>query len=88
MRTLEISYDLRAPEKNYEKVIAKIKGLGAWCHALKSCWLVITQLSVNDAYYAIGAVMDKDDLFMIHEFRKPYVGRLTPEVIDWINQYV
>ena len=58
---LHISYDLHAPNKNYDAVIAKIKTLGNWAKIHKSFWYVNSDLTAAQARDAVWAAMDSDD---------------------------
>ncbi|MEY4413268.1 MAG: hypothetical protein RIQ53_561 [Pseudomonadota bacterium] len=41
MATIQISYDLNAPGRDYTKLIARIKELAPnWCRPLESYWLI------------------------------------------------
>lgn len=47
-----IEYDLNRPGQNYPELIDSIKSIGAWCHHLKSAWLVVSPgsaVQVRDA---------------------------------------
>ena len=40
MNNLFISYDLKNPGQNYDRVITAIKGLGSWAKVQYSLWFV------------------------------------------------
>ena len=40
-----ISYDLKAPDKDYDKVTEYLKSFGTWWHHLGSTWVVVTDLT-------------------------------------------
>jgi hypothetical protein len=77
MANLHVSYDLYAPDKNYEKVIAKIKTLGSWAKVHKSFWYVDTRLTAAQVRDAVWAVMDNNDSL--------YVVDATNNVAAWQN---
>lgn len=58
---VHVSYDLNAPDKNYERVISKIKTLGAWAKIHKSFWYLDTQISAQKIAEAVWSVMDAND---------------------------
>jgi hypothetical protein len=62
---LFVSYDLMAPNKNYEAVIKAIKELGAWAHVHKSLWYVHTAHDRVAAFNHIKAAIDTDDKLMV-----------------------
>jgi len=48
MNNLFVSYDLKDPGQNYDRVITAIKGLGSWAKVQYSLWYVSSKkLSVN-----------------------------------------
>ena len=59
------SYDLHAPEKNYDAVIAAIKSFGSWAKVHKSFWYVNTSGSLDDVYNRVSAAMDSNDSLMV-----------------------
>ena len=77
MNNLHISYDLFAPGKNYDAVIAKIQSLGEWAKIHKSFWYVKSTLSAAQARDAVWAVMDFND--------SVYVVDSTNNEAAWIN---
>ena len=88
MPVIEINYDLHAPDKNYDRVIEKVKSFGGWCHVLASCWLVAgAYITLDGVYEAMRSAMDANDHVLVREFRKPYRGWLRQEVHDWIDQH-
>jgi hypothetical protein len=74
---LLVSYDLIAPDKNYEPVIAKIKSFGKWAKIHKSYWYVRTDKSASDAAAIIWAAMDKNDTL--------FVADATNKTAAWYN---
>ncbi len=62
---LHISYDLYKQGQDYDKVIAKIKTLGAWAKIHKSYWYVKSNLTAAQAVEAIWATMDSNDSLYI-----------------------
>lgn len=74
---VHVSYDLFAPEKNYERVIAKIKTLGSWAKIHKSHWYLKTALDAGQVRDAVWAAMDSNDSL--------YVVDATNNVAAWEN---
>lgn len=74
---IHVSYDLHAPEKNYQAVIAKIKTLGSWAKIQKSFWYLDTSLSAEQVCNAVWSVMDQDDSL--------YVVDSTNNIAYWYN---
>lgn len=48
MTTYIISYDLRAPGRNYDSLYQAIKDYGTWAHINESFWAVATEKSAVD----------------------------------------
>lgn len=61
MRTLMVSYDLRKPGQNYERLIDYIKGLGSWWHCLESLWFVRSSMSAAQLRDALKTLVDSTD---------------------------
>ena len=63
MATHLITYDLRAPGRDYDPVYDYIKTLGTWWHNVDSTWIVVTALSdtqIHDAA-AVTSVLALED---------------------------
>lgn len=88
MHVLLITYDLKRPVQNYDRLFAAIKALGAWWHYLDSAWLVATTLSVEQASNRIRSEVDTNDRVLVMKVCRPADGWLTQEAWNWINQNV
>lgn len=64
MNNVFISYDLHAPVKNYDRVIAALKSMGA-VPVLKSMWYIKTRQSSEAVAKAVWAAMDADDSLVV-----------------------
>jgi hypothetical protein len=62
---LFVSYDLHAPDKNYNAVIAAIKNLGDWAKVHYSLWYVKSNLSAEEACTRVWASMDANDRLIV-----------------------
>lgn len=62
---LHVSYDLYAPDKNYEAVIKAVKSLGLWAKIHKSYWYVNSPHSAREAVDIVWAAMDGNDTVYI-----------------------
>lgn len=83
----EISYDLITPGKDYNGLYDAIKSLGPWAHALKSSWLVQTNLSANDIYDKLSRSLDKNDYIFIVEIKLCNSSwYLNKEVANWLEK--
>lgn len=74
---LHISYDLIAPEKNYDAVIAAIKSLGDWAKIHRSFWRVDSSYTASEAVDIIRKSADANDMI--------YVVDATNNVASWVK---
>jgi len=64
---ITISYDLKAPGRNYRAVADKIKGLGGWAKVTESFWYVDSTFTAAQARdYILPALDDNDRLFVVN----------------------
>ena len=66
MTVFVISYDLRQPGRDYEKLFEKIKSLGTWWHCQTSTWMVVSDLTALQIATALWAVMDQNDRLLVN----------------------
>ena len=64
MKVYQINYDLRK-QRNYDALYQKIKSYGTWCHALESCWIVVSNKTAVEIRDDLGAAIDNDDGLLI-----------------------
>ena len=62
---LFVSYDLNAPNKDYERVFEAIKSLGSWAKVHKSVWYVNSLYSAEQANKKIRMAMDSNDSLIV-----------------------
>lgn len=72
---LHISYDLRDPGQNYDKVIERIKQLGSWAKIHYSFWYVNSASTASQAVDFLTPVLDAND--------RVYVVDATNNVAAW-----
>lgn len=61
-----ISYDLRAPGRNYEQLYAAIKAYGKWAHINESLWAVVTDTNAVAVRDNLTKYLDPNDrLFVV-----------------------
>ena len=61
MNNLFISYDLKNPGQNYDRVITAIKGLGSWAKVQYSLWYVSSNYSATQAAEIVRRAQDAND---------------------------
>jgi hypothetical protein len=80
-----ITYDLRAPGRNYQSLHAAIRAYGTWCHALESTWLVVTNASTVDTRDALAKHIDSNDgLLVLKQVNDAAWTGLSDEVSAWL----
>ncbi|MEH3105507.1 MAG: hypothetical protein PGN12_16600 [Sphingomonas phyllosphaerae] len=84
---LHISYDLNAPNQNYEKVITAIKGLGGWAKIHKSFWYVNSTYTASQACAIVWAAMDSNDTVYVIDATNNAASwqNINPEVATYIR---
>ena len=64
---IAISYDLKAPGRNYAAVANKIKELGGWAKVTESFWYVDSAFTASQARDHILPALDANDtLFVVN----------------------
>ena len=87
MHVYLIEYDLNRPGQNYPELIEAIKGLGAWCHHLKSAWLVVSSGSAVQVRAALLPHIDEtDDLMVMKVDGEAAWYGLSDEISNWITE--
>ncbi len=88
MKAYSITYDLKSPGSNYEKLYEVIKDTGKWWHFLESTWLVVSNETSQEIWDKIAPVVDKNDFILIIEIKRNYYGWLPKDAWDWIDTNV
>lgn len=86
MSVYMISYDLKAPTDNREKVENSIKNLGPWCKYVSTTYLVKTSLDVFAVEKKVIEFLDKNDRMVICSVEKPIRGWLSEDEWKWIRE--
>ena len=61
-----ISYDLRAPGRNYEQLYAAIRAYEKWAHVNESMWAVVTEKNAVEIRDDLCRYLDSNDrLFVV-----------------------
>jgi hypothetical protein len=85
---LFISYDLYAPEKNYDAVGSSIKELGSWGKVQKSFWYVKSNFNSEQAAAHIRRSMDANDSLIVVDTTNNCANwyNLSPQVAQFISE--
>lgn len=65
MSTYVVSYDLKAPGKDYDNLIDYLKSLNTWWHHLGSTWVVVTSMSARELRDEIAKHVDSNDQVLV-----------------------
>lgn len=84
---LFVSYDLHAPDKNYNKVIEKIKAQGSWAKVHFSLFYLDTSKTAAEVCDAVWAVMDSNDSLIVVDAKNNSASwqHLSDEVSKFIR---
>ena len=62
MKKYIISYDLKAPNKDYEPLIKKLKTADRWCRIHASAWVIWSESkNAKELFPILNHVTDSDD---------------------------
>ena len=66
-----ISYDLRAPGRNYDQLYDAIKAYGTWAHIVESTWAIVTDQKASEIRDHLQAFVDANDrIFVVKSGRE------------------
>ncbi|MCA9232577.1 MAG: hypothetical protein KDA57_18150 [Planctomycetales bacterium] len=65
MNNLFISYDLKNPGQDYDRVITAIKSLGSWAKVQYSLWYVSSAYTANQAAEIVRRAQDANDSLIV-----------------------
>lgn len=65
MNKLFISYDLKNPGQNYDRVVTAIKGLGSWAKVQYSLWFVSSAHTAKQAADIVWRAQDANDTLIV-----------------------
>ena len=89
MSTFIITYDLRAPGRNYNNLYERIKSYSNLAHITESSWVIKTESNSSEVRdYLSGALDDNDDIF-VGTLTSPaaWIG-LSKRLSDWLKQHL
>ena len=88
MAVYSITYDLNkeTSSKDYNGLYRVIKSFTAWARICDSSYVVETSMTPDQMYDAFAPYLDDNDYLMIFSVARPYSGRNTTDVIEWLRQ--
>lgn len=84
-----ISYDLYAPNQQYEKLHELIAQVSEnnYCNSLKSTYIIKSDKTANDIRNFLSKALDKNDYIFVSEIASNYSGFLDSKSADLINSF-
>lgn len=67
MKSVIVTYDLRAPGRDYSSLYDKFKAYPAWAKITESTWLLKTDKSCVDVRNDIDSALDSNDRIFVTE---------------------
>ena len=82
-----VSYDLRAPGRNYQNLHNYLDSFPSWAKPLESVWLIETSLTAVQLRDGVFQHVDANDqVFVVDVTKQPTAWRnLGAKVVEWIN---
>ncbi len=88
MKAFLVTYDLKAPLRNYNGLYDALKKCPKWWHFLESSWIVLTDETPTDLWNRFAPSIDSNDFLLIIEVRDNVQGWLPKKAWDWIHENV
>lgn len=80
-----ISYDLRAPGRDYEKVYEKIKSFGKWAKITESTWAVVSAKTASQIRDDLKVIVDANDRLFVVKSGVEAAWRNTKCTSEWLR---
>lgn len=84
MAVYAVTYDLRAPGREYNDLYKAIKRYTC-CHALDSTWFIDTNSTAAEVRDALCETVDKGDQIYVLRLRKAWAACRTEDCTKWIK---
>ena len=88
MRTYLVSYDLLAPNRNYEDLYKAFKSYGSWARITESTWAVVTDQSAVEVHKYLGSFLDTDDRLFVLRSGTEAAWRNTRCRTEWLKKHL
>lgn len=88
MNNLFVSYDLKNPGQNYDRVIATIKTLGSWAKVQYSLWYVSSAYTASQAAEIVRRAQDANDTLIVIDAtaNDAFWYGIDPKVAEFMQQ--
>lgn len=89
MATFLVSYDLKAPGRDYQPVWDYLKSVGTHWHALGSVWFVVTDLTAQQLRDKIATLIDSNDRVMVVRVDgRNWASTNMANGTEWMHEHV
>jgi hypothetical protein len=87
MNTILISYDLKTPGKDYQKLWDYLKTYPSWAKPLESVWILKTNFSTKEVRDNLLSYIDANDKILIIDVtdRSSSWKNLSANISTWIQ---
>ena len=83
---LQISYDLRDRDRDYEDLHDAIRQQGRWWHYLKSTWVIETDKSPRQVVDDLESLLSRGDRLLVSEIGR-FDGVLPEKAWSWLERH-
>lgn len=83
---LQISYDLKDRDRDYDDLYDKIKRLGRWWHYLKSTWVIETDKLPRQVVDDLEELLSRGDRLIVSEIQR-FDGILPERAWKWLERH-
>jgi hypothetical protein len=83
---LQISYDLKDRDRDYENLYEEIKQQGRWWHYLKSTWIIETNKSPQQVVGDLKERLSRGDRLVVSEIER-FDGVLPEKAWNWLERH-
>ncbi len=83
-----INYDLRKPQRDYDKLYEAIKSYSTWAHILESTWIVESERNSEEVRDHLKKHMDADDGIVVVRLGEEgaWSGLRGEGLNDWLQK--
>lgn len=84
---LLVTYDLKVPGRDYQKLYEVLKSAPEWWHFLESTWILFTRETATAWREKIKATLDDNDRLLIVDItQRSRDGWLPKQAWDWLRE--
>lgn len=86
MTVFAVTYDLKAPDRDYTKLHDAIKSLGSYSKRFESFWLVDCSLTAGQIRDKLKTVVDANDKILVIQVAKHWATlNVESGMINWLR---